>query len=496
MGSDVAEGQLDVHDHDRFRDRLRACLRALDALLARPGFGDGELSIGAELELNLVDAESSRPALINHEVLETAGDPRVALELNRFNIELNSTPAALAGAPFSALGAELRSLLDLTNGSARAHGGRVLPIGILPTLRADDLLGDNMTDRERYRQLSAELRRLRGAPFHIHINGLDPIDLDCDDVTLEGAATSLQIHLRVAPSDYAAVYNAVQIATAPVLAVASNSPFFLGHRLWDETRIALFKQAVDDRAERSAAGWPPPRVAFGHGWVRDGIHELFEESAALHQPLMPFVCDEDPEQCLAGGGVPALHELRLHNGTVWRWNRAIYDAADGGHLRIEMRSLPAGPTVRDMMANAALHVGLALGLARHAAEMTARLPFAYAQHNFYRAAQTGIDAELLWPSPEPPSPRPERATDLVLRLLPIARRGLVDAGVSDSEADEQLEVIEQRCRTARTGARWQRAAFDALSRGAAPAEALAAMVEHYADNVEGGQPVHSWSIPS
>jgi hypothetical protein len=49
--------------------------------------------------------------------------------------------------------------------------------------------------------------------------------------------------------------------------------------------------------------------------------------------------------------VPALAELSLHNGTIYRWNRPIYDVVDGRpHLRVENRVLPAGPTVVDAVA--------------------------------------------------------------------------------------------------------------------------------------------------
>ena len=146
--------------------------------------------------------------------------------------------------------------------------------------------------------------------------------------------------------------------TAPVLAASGNSPTFLGHRLWHETRVALFKQAGDDRPpDRTPSGGMPPRVGFGNGWVREGALELFCESVALHEPLLPVCGGENPRACARAGGIPRLDELRLHHGTVWKWNRPVYDPAYGGHLRIELRALPSGPTLCDMLANAAFLVG-------------------------------------------------------------------------------------------------------------------------------------------
>ena len=235
----------------------------------------------------------ARPLPQNQAVRAAAGDPRVTVELDRFNLELNATPTPLAGRPFAALGEELRLLLDRVADAAGQHGGRLALIGILPTLRRADLDPGAMTDLPRYRALDRGLRRLRQDPFHIRIAGDDPLELASDDVALEGANTSFQVHLRVDPADFTRTYNAVQLATAPVLAVAGNSPTFLGHRLWEETRIALCKQSIDDRDGRGPRR-RLARVAFGTGWLREGPLELFAESVRLHQPLLPVLGDQEP----------------------------------------------------------------------------------------------------------------------------------------------------------------------------------------------------------
>lgn len=491
MGRDIDRTEFADADYARFAERLVSGLAVFEELVRRPGFGTGAASIGAEVELCLVDG-TGRPLPINRAVLADMPDPRVALELNRFNLEFNTNPVVLEGRPFSALGAELEQGLALIQEVASDYGGRVVTIGILPTLRPEDLQSSAMTDLKRYQALSLSMRKLRHAPFRVDIHGEEQLTIDCDDVTLEGANTSLQLHLRVCPDDFARTYNAVQIATAPCLAAATNSPIFLERSLWEETRVALFRQAVDDRSPGMA--WRPARVSFGHGWVREGAAELFRECVALHTPLLPIVGDEDPLTVLRDGAVPVLDELRLHNGTVWRWNRAVYDPTDGGHLRIEMRALPAGPSISDMLANGAFLVGLTLGLAREADWMVTALPFQHAHNNFMRSARYGLDAELLWPSHEAPSPRPVRAVDLIPQLLPIARRGLLSANVDAEEAERVLGLVAARVSCHVTGARWQRRVLAELEKSRGRSESLAVMLQGYMACAATGSPVHCWPI--
>jgi hypothetical protein len=299
------------------------------------------------------------------------------------------------------------------------------------------------------------------------------------------------VHLRVNPAAFTHTYNAVQLATAPVLAVAGNSPTFLGHRLWEETRIALCKQSIDDRDGRGPRR-RLARMAFGTGWLREGPLALFTEAVRLHQPLLPILSNQDP---LAGGNegqAPPLAELRLHQGTVWRWNRAIYDPALGGHLRIEMRALPAGPVVIDMLANAAFLVGLSLWLAEQEESWTWRLSFERAEHGFYRAAQHGLAAELTWPFEDHGRLRTLPAAKLVPELLPAAREGLMNAAVAAEEADHLLGVIAARVSSGQTGAVWQRRMLAALEPRLGRQHALAAMLERYLELAATDQPVHSW----
>jgi hypothetical protein len=427
-------------------------------------------------------------------VLRATRDPRLTVELNRFNLECNLRHGPFSGRPFGALQGEFEGSLRELERAAAELGGRVVQVGILPTLRESDLGAEGMTPSPRYRALSAALRGLRQGPFRLRIHGHEDLEARSDDVTFEGAATALQIHLRVPPTGFAALHDAVQLATVPALAAGGNSPLLLGRVLWEETRIALIKQAVDDRGEEPRRE-REARVSFGRGWSHRGVHPLFSECVELHPALLPIVDDEAPLAALGAGRLPALRELRLHQGTVWSWNRPIYDPAEGGHLRLEMRALPSGPTVVDMLANAAFMLGLGLGLAPEIETWRSVIPFADVHHNFYRAAQFGLDAELRWPAQDGSGVAPIRAGALVERLLDLAQTGLDRAGVDRSDSAPLLAVMAARAASGRTGARWQRRALARLERSRPRDEALVALVEHYVARSREGAPVHEWSDP-
>ena len=490
MGTAIGKDEFDGGDYLRFQERLEDSLCALGRLLERPGFGAGPATLGAELELVLIDG-AARPLPHNQAVRVAVADSRVNVEQSRFNLELNASPAPVAGRPFTMLGDELNLLLGRVAQAARQYGGRVTLIGILPTLCSADLQPGMITDAARYRALDRGVRRLRQGPVRIRIAGQDPVDLVSEDLAPDGATTSFQVHLRVDPADFTRMYNAVQLATAPVLAVSGNSPLFLGHRLWPETRIALYKQAIDDRPGHGPRR-QPGRASLGRGWLRGGALELFTQSVRLHQPLLPVLSGTGPLADGTGPYPPALDELRLHQSTVWRWNRAIYDPAAGGHLRIEMRALPAGPTVIDMLANAAFLIGLSLWLAEQDQRWTYVLPFERADHSFYRAAQQGLSAQLSWPAADRDQIRTVPAAELVAELVPAARQGLVQVGVVAAEADSLLDVIAERAASGQTGAAWQLAALDAAERRHDRQHALAVMLERYVQCADIGLPVHTW----
>lgn len=492
MGLAVDRDQFDEEDYGLFEERLRQNLLALKLLLEQRHFGRGPTTLGAELEVSIVDG-NYRALPINRQALRRSLDPHLQLELDRFNLEFNLDPTSTAGQPFSVIEDQLDRAINRLNQLVLPLGGRVVPIGILPTLSIDELQADAITDMPRFRALNKGIRRLRQAPFELRIDGDEPLSLSCDAVSLEGANTSFQIHLRVNPAEFADTYNAAQLATPIALSVAANSPSYVGHLLWDETRVALFKQAIDSRTQNPADWQRAARVPFGHGWLRRSALENFAESVALHPCILPVLSKQkDPVAAVKRGEIPLLHELRLHQGTVWQWNRAIYDPSAGGHLRIEMRALPGGPTPVDMAANTAFLVGLAIGLRQEIDDFLPKFPFKYADYNFYRAAQYGLDAQLLWPSAGGKSPREISACKLAEDMLPVARTGLDTLGVSDEDSDRMLGVISNRLQHRVSAARWQRKVLAQLDTRMSRPEALKRLLQLYLDCAETRKPVSEW----
>ena len=488
MGTEIEQIQFTPDEVTAFKARLEENLTSLQKLLATPGFGTGPASVGAELEMYVIDAQG-HPLHSNQEILQRANDSQLTLELNRYNLEYNLTPCLIAEQAFAAIEMQLQTQLGRLNQLSAELDGRVVPIGILPTLTDRDLGAHCITDRKRYHALVAQLIRRRGSHFSVDINGENPLKLDMADITLEGANTSFQVHYRVNPDSFADIFNAIQMATPLALALAANSPTLFGRCLWHETRIPLFKQSIDTR-HRDRYGWnEPPRVNFGRGWLRDGALEQFQEVVRLYEPLLP-VCDNNDEN----PPVPRLSELRLHQSTVWLWNRPIYDDADGGMLRVEMRALPAGPTPVDMAANSAFLIGLAEGLKPMINDLMPALPFNTAEYNFYRAAQFGLDAKLVWPEIRQYGGKPRPILQILEEMLPLARNGLQSIGVSHEEIERYMTVIEQRIVKNQTGATWQLEKLRQLGLGEGNPEALYLMLEQYIQNSRANLPVAEWQL--
>ena len=493
MGIEINQTEFEPQDYRVFRSRLEENLDALRQLMARPGFGEGEGSLGAELEMYIVDA-GGNPLHANQEILADANDPDLTLELNRYNLEYNLPPFALDDSPFGQTEQAIIDKLAHLRVIAARRGGRIVPIGILPTLRQSDFGSQCITDRRRYYALVQQLIDRRGDGFQIDISGDQSLQLEMADITLEGANTSFQVHYRVAPADYADTFNAIQMMTPLALAIGANSPTLFGHSLWDETRIPLFKQSIDTRHVDPYSWNEPARVSFGQGWARQGAEELFREVVDIYPPLLPICADRSPAEELAAGETPSLAELRLHQSTVWLWNRPIYDDVGGGHLRIEMRSLPAGPTAVDMVANAAFLIGLAEGMRPRLPDVLPAIPFRLAEHNFYRAARYGLDARLVWPRPRQSGYREQSVRDIIADCLDMAGRGLESIGIAATESDRYLDVIRERLASGQSGAVWQRRMFDQLKQQMPDREALHQLLEIFMGHSEANLPVAQWPV--
>jgi gamma-glutamyl:cysteine ligase YbdK (ATP-grasp superfamily) len=489
MGEEVAGRAFTREDRQRYRDKVHRCLDVLARMLAEEQFDFEQPLTGMEVELSLVDP-NGLPALRNAEVLASINNPAFVQELGRFNLEINIPPRSLMGDGAAQYERRVREELNAADERAHAVEAGMVMIGILPTLAPEHMTSESISSNSRYALLDEQLLLARGEDLHIHISGAhESLDTYADSIAPEAACTSVQFHLQVSPDDFADSWNAAQCLAAAQVALGANSPYFLGRELWRETRIALFTQATDTRPAEMKAQGVRPRVWFGERWVTS-VFDLFEENLRYFPSLLPVVDDEDPVAELRAGRTPSLHELRLHNGTVWRWNRPVYDVVDGvPHLRVENRVLPAGPTVVDILANGAFYFGALHSLAREERPVWSRMSFGAAEENFTSAATRGMDATVYWPDMgEVP------VAELILRrLLPHAHAGLRDWGVDDDIRERLLGVIEGRCSSRQNGAQWQVDSVEAFeSRGMDRWEALRRMTQEYVVRMHTNEPVHTW----
>ncbi|HYA65947.1 MAG TPA: hypothetical protein VEE84_04625 [Burkholderiaceae bacterium] len=472
MGEEIESAGFTRNDFLRFADRLTQETEIARRLFTEDGFSQSGHTLGFEIECWILD-HNYFPASINQRVLEMLAHPLVVPELSRFNLELNCEPLPLSDDVLSRAETALSQLWVTCNGLAHTLDANMVMIGTLPTIRDEDLTLDNMSPLNRFYALNREvLRHRHGRVLCVDIAGRDHLISEHRDVMLEAATTSFQIHLK-APADLAHLYYNASIAVSgPVLAACGNAPFLFGKCLWEETRIPLFEQAVAVPGTSKTSH----RVSMGSGYLSASCLEIFEQNRREYPVLLPMSFDDPPT---------ALRHLRLHNGTIWRWNRPLIGFEPDGrpHLRIEHRVLPAGPTISDMIANAALYLGLVRKLVVSSQGGAGGLPYADALQNFYAAARYGLDARVVWPGAG------AIGVDVLLldELIPKAREGLADLGVDDVDG-RFLDIIEARVRSRQTGACWQRKAFQA--QGCDVYKLMAA----YCERQRSGSPVHQWDL--
>ncbi len=475
----------------QFMKLLLRDVRALEQMLEEGMFESGVRRIGAEQELFLVD-KAYKPAKRALDVLAAINDEHFTTELGQFNVEYNLDPLTFGGSCLSELEGQLNKYLEMARVGARAVDTDVVMTGILPTLGLENIGLDWMTPNPRYYALNDALCRQAGGAYKFHIKGADEFRVEHDNVMLESCNTSFQVHFQVGPAEFARLYNVAQAVAAPAMAIATNSPLLFGKRLWHETRIALFQQSIDTRGA-SGHRERMPRVSFGSKWVDDGVLDIVREDVTRFRLLISTEIDEDPFECIARGEAPSLKALRLHNGTVYRWNRACYGIMEGKpHLRIENRVLPSGPTTRDEMANAAFWFGLMTGVAEEVDDVRRVMDFDDAATNFLGAARYGLGTSMRWLDG-----KSYPAADLIVGLLvPMAREALKKRGLDVVDVDTYLDVIEERAKSGQTGSRWQLDSFQNMKSGRALFEKLSAVTAGTMRRQEEGSPVHTWTLAS
>lgn len=465
-------------------------LQALEAMLAKGDFESDVRRIGAEQELFLVDS-ALRPAPLSTEVLASAKDGRLTTEIGKFNLEANLTPRGFSGDCLRLMEDELYEVIGTVRDAASNYGGSVVLAGILPTIQASDLRHENMTPNPRYEEIDRVVTRLHGDDRIIQIKGLDELQITLQDTFTEFCNTSFQVHLQVGVDEFVKHYNWAQAISGPVLAVAVNSPILLGHRLWHETRVALFQHATDTRSLTHRERNQMPRVNFGDRWVDESIIEILREDAIRFRILLTQAVEENSLEVLARGGIPQLAAWRLHNGTIWRWNRPCYGVVDGRPgLRIESRYLPSGPSVVDEMANAAFFLGLMTELPVEFGDIREHMSFDEAKSNFYNAARYGLEGQM-----RGLDGKSRRVARLILEeLLPRARLGLARARVNEVDIERLLGVIKDRVEAELTGAKWMLASYAAMDPRAKPNVRFRTITAAMKENQEMGKPLHEWEL--
>ncbi len=476
MGQEIERSVFTDADFKHFQQQLVDETALLRELFYANSFISSHEVGGYELEAWLIDS-ATQPAPVNQKFIQQLNNPLVVHELSRFNVELNSEPHKLSGKVFSKMQSELTALWQSCQETAATMDTRLAMMGTLPILDETSLTVSNMSEMKRYRALNEQVLRLRrGLPIKLDIKGRDHLQTSHHDVMLEAAATSFQIHLQVKPENAVRFFNASMLASGPLLATAANSPFLFGRDLWSESRIPLFEQAVNTDKKGSTGHTGHSRVTFGHAWCRESVFELFEENISLYPVLLPILNESESA---------SLWHLRLHNGTIWRWNRPLIGVDDSGyHLRIEQRVVPAGPTITDMIANAAFYYGLVVHLAGQIPAPESLLDFGKVKDDFYSIAEQGLGAEIHWPGMGKCNVK-----DLLIEhLLPAARTGLAALSINDEDTEFFLGVIQARIESGQNGSNWQRSYIHHHQC------TMQQMTETYLKNQQSHRPVHEWEI--
>ncbi len=484
-------GDLSGDSRRRYMRSVLRDLRALERMLKEGLFERGVSRIGAEQEMFLVDGSYSCAPMALETLVRLADPAHFTTELGRFNLELNADPQTLSGKGLAKLEQQLTELYGTVQKKCAELGIEPVMAGILPTIDMSDLGIDNIVPNPRYLTINRVMNAARGEAYDLSIKGIDELMLKHDSIMFEACNASFQVHLQVAePERFGHYYDLAQLLLAPTLAIGTNSPTLFGKRLWAETRIALFEQSCDIRAPNHHLRERTARVNFGKSWVRGSVLDIFKENVMRFRPLVGTDDEEDSLGALDEGRIPDLRALRLHNGTIYRWNRACYGISENGkpHLRIELRALPAGPTIVDEVANAAFWLGLMTELGATIEDLPSRLEFDLAQANFYAAARDGLSARFSWLDGEEVIAQPFVAD----RLLPLAEAGLARAGVDDADAKKYLGIVDRRVRSLRTGSRWMLQSLAGMQSKGSQGERLAALVSATIERQKSGKPVSEW----
>lgn len=486
MGESVSKSKKNVANHIKFVNALLNDIEALEMMVAANLFESDNIRIGAEQEVCIVK-EDFKPADNAIDLLNKINHPQFTTELAKYNIEINLLPQLLKPGCFAAMENDLLEKFQLAANLAATNKTKLVLAGILPTISRNEISLDYLTPLERYHVLSKKLRDIRGRQFDLYLKGVDELHIRHDSIMFEACNTSFQTHLQIPPEEFVPAYNWALAISAPVLAISSNSPLLLGKELWSEIRIALFQQSIDTRHSIDEIREQRPRVTFGKDWIYNSITEIYKEDITRFEVLINDDITENSVETIQSGNVPQLRALRLHNGTIYRWNRMCYGITDNKpHMRIECRYIPAGPSIQDEIANAAFWVGLMKARPENVKKIWEHFDFKDVKSNFFKAARSGVESVFVWRG------QTISAHDLIKNeLLPLAHEGLKNCGFSNEEIYVYLGTIEKRL-SSNTGSQWQVRNFRNLKKEMNVSDALNALTEFMHDQQQQNIAVCAW----
>lgn len=489
----MGDQRIDYLNSEGKKEFLKSLLddiSALEYMIDNKMIESGIQRIGAEQEFCLVKKDF-RPSPDAPEILEAINEKHYTPELARWNLEINLDPLELKNGCFSGMHRQLDELLERGYKVSKEFDNNIVLTGILPTIRQSELDFSYMTPNPRYRVLDNIMKEFKGEEFQLYLEGVDELNIKHDSILFEACNTSFQIHLQIEPDEFADQYNWAQVLAGPVLSSCVNSPILMGKELWSETRIALFRQSIDIRNSGNYIREKQPRVAFGYGWLKDSAAEIFKQDIAQYNLIISAEIEENSMETLRNGGIPKLHAMNLHNGTIYKWNRACYGVGGGvPHLRIENRYVPSGPSTIDEMANTALWVGLMKGMPKNfAGDWENLIYFQDVRDNFLKAARHGLSNEFAWFGQK------ERADKLLLdSLIPLAESGLKSVGIESQEIEKYLGVVQKRVESRQTGADWIIKSLRQLRQKHNSAESILMITQATHENNKSGKPGHEWKI--
>ncbi len=494
MGEHKVEKPGNKLEMQEFMKSLLNDVQAMEYMIDHDWFENDITRIGAEQEMVLVNNKTLKASPVAMELLAKIGEkPWLDTELAKFNLEINLQPQEFKKNCFKVLENEIRSHLNEINANLETFNTQVLLTGILPTLRKFDLNMHNLTPKPRYKALMEAINdQLIGGAYELRLNGIDELRLKHDSPLLEACNTSFQVHLQVSSKEFVKMYNIAQAIAAPVMAIAANSPLVFGKRLWHESRIAMFQQAIDTRVSHDYIRDYSPRVNFGDKWLDQCITDIYKEDITKFRVLLAGGKEENSLELIKKGIVPKLKSLQIHNSTVYRWNRPCFGISDNGkpHLRIENRILPSGPTVKDEIANSAFWLGLMIGMSDHVDDIRTKMSYEDVQDNFEKSVRFGVDSTFTWFGDKKIS-----SCDLILNeLLPLAKAGLKKRKVDEDDIEKYLGIIEQRAKLHSNGARWLLRSFSKLTKQCGNDEALSVITSSILENQKSDIPVHEWKL--